>query len=163
REVLARLRDEMIGEERGAGNDRLHLGILAVEDAQRIALEPPAAVGIERTLARAEVLDQPLPVGAPRLRRTEGIDLEPYPPDPEPAPQARRERDQLRVHVGSGNADRLDVDLVELAVPALLRPLVTKHRSHAPELVPLAAQHSVGDERAHDAGGRLRTQGQALP
>src|SRR5690606_37635179 len=52
----------------------------------------------------------------------------------------------------------LDVDLVELAVATLLRPLVTEHRAHAPDLLALVVQQAVGDAGAHDAGGGLGTQ-----
>ena len=46
-EVLARLRIEVIGQQRRARDDCLHLRILAVENAQRIAFETPLAVGVE--------------------------------------------------------------------------------------------------------------------
>src|SRR5579863_162911 len=126
-EVLARLRIQMIGEERRARNDRAHFGILAVQDAQRIAVEAPPAVAVQRALVRLEVADQLLAVDAPRLRRAEGVDLQPYPLDAEPPPEPRREGDQLRIDVGTGKADRFEVELIELPVTALLRPLVAEH------------------------------------
>ena len=68
----------------------------------------------------------------------------------------------LGVDVRTGKAERLDVDLVELAIAALLRPLVPEHRARGPQLQPRAAQQAVGDRGAHDAGGGLRTQRQAV-
>src|SRR4051794_2442240 len=41
--------------------------------------------------------------------------------------QPRTDRDNLDVCQGLGRADQLDADLVELAEPTLLRPLVTEH------------------------------------
>ena len=68
----------------------------------------------------------------------------------------------LGVDVGAGKAQRLDVELVKLAVAAPLRPLVAEHRAGSPDaLRPLVSQ-VVLDRRTHDAGGRLGTQGQAL-
>src|SRR5205807_329639 len=66
------------------------------------------------------------------------------------------------VDVGPGPADRLHVHLPELAVAPGLRRLMAEHRPEAPELVALAAQQTVGDERAHDAGRGLGTEREAL-
>src|SRR5207253_1255264 len=80
----------------------------------------------------------------------------------EPLPQPCAERDELGVDVGPGPADRLHVHLPELAVAPGLRRLMAEHRPEAPELVALAAQQTVGDERAHDAGRGLGTEREAL-
>ncbi len=70
--------------------------------------------------------------------------------------------DLLGVDVGPGKAQRLDVELVKLAVAALLRALVAEHRARGPHaLRPLVGQ-IVLDRRAHDAGGGLRAQRQAV-
>ena len=78
-------------------------------------------------------------------------------------PQPRTECDQLGVHVRARTPHRLHVHLPELAVAAGLRGLVPEHGTQTPELVALAAQHAVGDQRAHDAGGGLGPQRQAVP
>ena len=46
-EMRARLLIEIIGQQRRTGNDVLQLGILAVENAQRIAFEAPQTVCIQ--------------------------------------------------------------------------------------------------------------------
>src|SRR5262245_38711262 len=138
-----------------ARDERLQRWILAVENAQRVALEAPPAVLIELALVLAEIFRQLSTIAAARLGRAERIDLEAHARDPQAAPQARGERDELRIDIGTRKADRLHIDLVELSIAALLRFLVAEHRPDAPELVTRTAQQAVGDERATDAGGRL--------
>ena len=52
-----------------------------------------------------------------------------------------------------GGADQLDVDLVELAVAALLRPLVAEHRAGVEYLLRQRLGQAVGHQGAADAGG----------
>ena len=47
-------------------------------------------------------------------------------------PQARQHDDLLGVDVRAGEAERLDVELMELPVAALLRALVAEHRAARP-------------------------------
>ena len=64
-------------------------------------------------------------------RLAEAVQLEPDVPaldQAEVAPERAAHQDLLGVDVRAGVAERLDVDLVELAVAALLRPLVAEHR-----------------------------------
>ena len=73
-----------------------------------------------------------------------------------------RHRDLLGVDVRAGEAERLDVELMELAIAALLRTLVAEHRSRRPHAKrPLVCQ-VVLDRRADDARCRFGTQRQAL-
>ena len=119
--MLARLRVEVIRQRGRAGHQLLHLGVLAVENAQRIAFQAPLAVGIEAALVAAEILHQQLAISPASFGGAERVDLQAYPLDTEVAPQTRRERDQLSIDVGTGVTNRLEIDLVELAVPARLR------------------------------------------
>ena len=69
------------------------------------------------------------------------------------------DRDHLDVGARLGRAQHLEVDLVELALAALLRPLVAEHRAGGEELErQLLRQLAVGDEGAADAGGVFRPQ-----
>src|SRR3546814_4790440 len=54
----------------------------------------------------------------------------------------------------------LDADLVKLPHPALLRPLVAKHRALVIELGRQALRQAAGDQGAADAGGTLGAQRQ---
>src|SRR5581483_5460901 len=101
-------------------------------------------------------------IGAARLGCAERVDLQPHVLDSEQAPQPCAQGDQLRIDIRTGKADRFDIELVELTVAARLWRFMAEHRTYAPELVPLAAEHAVGNERADHSGGRFRAQGEAL-
>ena len=65
---------QRIEQQRRAGDDALHVRILAVEYPQRIAPQPPLAVLIERRLVRAEIGGELLAVRRARCRRSQRID-----------------------------------------------------------------------------------------
>src|SRR5690606_33601848 len=77
-EMGARFVVQITADHRSTGDELAHCRVLAVQDAHRIALEPPHAVLVERSAVRREVLDQRLLVTGARLRRAERVDLEPY-------------------------------------------------------------------------------------
>ena len=79
--MLARLDVQVLDEQRRAADELLHVGVLAVEHAQRIAGEAPPAVGIELRLVGAQILEQPRPILTPALGCAEGIELELQPAD----------------------------------------------------------------------------------
>ena len=146
---------ERIGKQRRGGDELAHVGILAVENTQRVALEAPLAVFVEPVLVRREILDELALVFDPGLRGAERIDLQRRALDAERLPQPRRDDDQLGVDLGVAVTQRLDVQLMELSVAALLRPLVAKHRARAPELLLLIVQQSVAQTCPDDARRRL--------
>ncbi len=161
-EVRARRVAQRIDQLRRRGDRRLHRRVLAVEDAQRVGVQPPLRVVVEQLAVPLEMRDQ----RARCARRSSASPIELISSrdavEPEPAPQPRQHHDLLGVDVGPGKAERLDVELVELAVAALLRALVAEHRPGGPHaLRPLVGQ-VVLDRRAHDARGRLGAQRQAL-
>src|SRR5207244_5295167 len=82
--------------------------------------------------------------------------------EPETAPQTRQHDDLLHVDVRAGEAQGLDVILMKLAVASLLRTLVAQHRTRHPYTLWALVGEVVLDRSAHDAGGRLGTQGEAL-
>src|SRR5690606_14123312 len=134
-EVLARPLVEVLGDDRRVPDEFLHLGVLAVEDAQRIALEPAAAVLVEPVVMRREIADEDLLVARARFRRADRVDEQLRSPNAERPPQPCRQDDQLGVDLLLLEAERLDGELVELAVPALLRFLAPEHRAARPELL----------------------------
>ena len=75
----------------------------------------------------------------------------------------RAERDHLDVGERLGSADQLDADLVELAQPALLRPLVAKHRPGVEALERPALAQGAADHRARDARRVLRPERELRP
>ena len=67
--------------------------------------------------------------------------------------------DHLGIGQRLGRADHLDVDLVELPVAALLRPLVAEHRAGIEHLLRQRLGQPVADQGAADAGGGFRAAG----
>jgi hypothetical protein len=74
--MFLRLRVEVFGEHRRVADDGLRGRMLAVEDAQRIAFEPTATVGVERFDVLAKVILQQRAVRLARFGSAERIDLQ---------------------------------------------------------------------------------------
>src|SRR5688572_1452925 len=81
---------------------------------------------------------------------------------PQRPQQTRAEHDELGIDVGTREAERLGVELIELTEATRLRPLIAEHRPGAPDTLALVVQQAVADHRAHDAGRRLRAQRQRV-
>src|SRR5439155_12726098 len=97
---------------------------------ERLALEPPPAVFRQFGNTRRKVGDERLAVGGAALRVAQGVELEHDAlTDTERVEDAPAQRDNLDVGLRLRNADQLDPDLVELAKPSPLRPLVAEHRA----------------------------------
>src|SRR5947209_11002253 len=106
----------------------------------------------------AEMLKERLAPRGAGFRVTECVELEDCAGEPELLQQLVGKGEQLDVGLRFAGADDLGVELVKLAKPSLLRPLVTESRSmggnlHRSELLPAFAQ--IG---AAYAGGELRPQ-----
>ncbi len=157
-EMRARLRVQGIEQQRRAGDDALHVRILAVEYPQRIAPEPALAVLIERGFVRAEVGRELLAIRGARSGRSQRIDQQLRAGQPETPQQACGQQDDFRIHIRPLEPERLRIDLMKLTVASGLRPFAPEHRSHAPDPQAPLAQHAVRDDRTHDASGRLRAQ-----
>src|SRR5258706_7760436 len=148
----------MIAQDRSALDQSLHRGVLAVEDAQRIALQAPAAVPIENLRMRLEVAAQCRPVALARRRGAEGIEQQAYARYAEAAPQSCAERNQLGVDVRTGIAAGLDTELVEFPETPLLRPSMAEHRTRRPQFKAWPPQKGISAYRVHDAGRAPRAQ-----
>ena len=131
-EMRARVVAELIDELRRGVDHRLHRGILAVEDAQRIRVQPALRIVVEDVAVPLEVRDQLRAMRAALVRVADRVDLQLDAVEPERVPQPREHHDLLGVDVRAREAERLDVELVELPVAALLRALVAEHRSASP-------------------------------
>ena len=160
-EIPARL-VEVIGERRGAGVDRLVALVLAVEDAQRIALQPvPRLLGKPRDVRRI-VLDQHLAIDTAAFGIAERVELENAAiEDREPVENIGGDRYHLDIGTRFGRPQDLEVDLMELALAALLRPLVAEHRTGGEDLQrQLLGEFAVRHEGAADAGSVFRPERQ---
>ncbi len=136
--------------------------MLAVEKAQRVRVQPALRVGIERVGMPLEVLDQCLAMRAALVGIADRIDRERDTVEPERTPEPRQHDDLLGVDIRAREAERLDVELMELPIATLLRALVPEHRTAGPCAQRPLVEDAVLDRRAHDAGRRFRPQRQAL-
>ena len=164
-EVRERLGAEEIEQLRCALDDRLHRRIFGVENAQRVADETAPRVFVEQRGMLLEVIDQRSAVRAPLVALTEAVELESHIAafdQSELAPQRADHQDLLGIDVRPGIAERLDVELMELPIAALLLLFVAEHRAHRPQPQRPVVQRVVLDHRAHDAGSGLGTQGQLV-
>ncbi len=151
-EIPARL-VQVIGERGSVGVDRLVGLVLAVEDTQRIALQAALRILGQLGDVTGIVVDQHLAIDAAALGIAERIDLEHAAfEDAETIEDVSGHRDHLDVGGRLGRAQHLEVDLMELTLAALLRPLVAKHRAGGEELQrQLLAEFAVGHEGPADA------------
>src|SRR6185437_1438726 len=115
--------------------------MLAVQDAQRIRMQPPRRVLVEHVAVALEMRDQRFAVRAALGGVADRIDHQRDARKAERTPQPREHRDLLGVDVGTGEAERLDVELMELAIAPLLWTLVPEHRAAGPD-----AQRPLVDE-----------------
>src|SRR5262249_24668048 len=101
---------------------------------QRIRLRAPLAVLAELREILAERREQRLLEARPAHGITDGVDDELGAPNAEVRDERPREVDDLRVDRGIGQTEDFDVELMELTIPALLRPFVPEHRPDRVEL-----------------------------
>jgi hypothetical protein len=144
------------------GLDRgLVLRHLAVQHAQRVRLDAPLAVAAERRCDRSQRLLQRRDVGRPAALVADGVQHQLAARHAARVEEGERKLDHLGVDRRAREAEGLDVDLVELPVAALLRPLAPEHRPDRVDAERRVGVHQVVlDHRAHDAGRGLGPEGQ---
>ena len=156
-EVLLGDVGEVVQHQRCRGRHLAHVRALVVEHPQRVDLGAAPGVLVE-VEAEQELLQQ-LPVLRPARLVAEGGDLQPEPVEPQRPETRVGDRDDLGVQRGIVDPDRLDADLLQLAVPPGLRTLVAEERPRVAQLDgQLAAVQTVLDDGAHHAGGALGPQ-----
>ena len=135
----------------GRGFGQPHVDF-AIEQAQRIALQPLMAVLAQLGEMGAAVFQHRLAKPRTAFGVAQRIDLE-IQLKPELAAQLVDHHDQFGVGGGVGAAENLDSELRELAKAALLRALAPEHRTEVIEaLLGIAAIHPGLDIGAHHAG-----------
>ena len=163
REVVAAGFAQVVRGMRQRVDDRLVAGHLAVEDAQRVDVGPAPAVAAQVRHPLAEGREQGGAERGPAFAAPHRVDHQ-LARDAQLGHEGRGHLDHFRVDGRIGDAEHLDVELVELPVAALLGALVAEHR---PQAVQLGERQglleAVLDEGADKAGGRLGPQGDALP
>ena len=136
-----------------------HGRVLRIQQAQDVTLEPPALDLRQSLVVGAVVGGQLHDVGRTARGVTDRVEKDLDAVEPGLPVEARPELDDLGVDRRPRVADRLDVELPELAVAAGLRPVVAEHRPDLGQLDRLRpGLHPVLDVGAHDPGGRLGAQ-----
>ena len=109
-----------------------------------------------------EVIDQRSAVGGTLVRLAKGVQFQSNIGDAQQLPETRDHHDHFGIDVRPGHAERLDVDLVKLAIPAALRALVAEHRPHRIDALRTVVKQIVLDTGSHDACGELGAHGQGF-
>ncbi len=149
---------QVVAQARGVGQLGLHGLALVVQHAQRVDLG--AAAGLLVQVETGQELDQRGAVDRAALLVAEAVDQQAVVAQAERAEGVVGQDDQLGVQRRVLRADRLGADLGELAVAALLGPLVAVEGARVPELDRQVAELvQVGLQRgADDRGGALGAQ-----
>ena len=143
---------QIIAEIGGTRDHRLVAPVLRIEDAQRVAFEPQAAVLGQALTVTVEIGDQRRAVGGAACRVAEGVEFEGGAPEhTERLQYPGAERDHLHVAGGLGDAEKLDADLVELAKPPLLRALIAEHGAMVKVFQGQVLGLAAGNQHARDA------------
>ena len=117
----------------------------------------------QRCLVLVEIRHQGIAIGLPAFPVAERVDLQHgLAGDAEGLQDVPAAGDHLGVGQRLGRADQLDVDLMELAVAALLRTLVAEHRAGAEHLLRQRLSEAIGHQCAADARGGLRAEGDGI-
>jgi hypothetical protein len=77
---------------------------------------------------------------------------------PEVIPKPGAHQDEFGINIGTGETERLDTNLVELAITTFLRPLVAEHLPHVVEALRMLRSQLVLNQGAHATGRAFRTQ-----
>ena len=129
-EKFGRLGIETVAEQRRFGDDFAIARVFRVENSKRIPCEPRKAFLGQLVPSGFQVIDQHTPIGFPAVGIAESVQLERRPcGNAELLQNGRAERDDLDIADRFRDAKQLHPDLMELAQPSLLRPLVAEHRA----------------------------------
>ena len=163
REMVGARPAQVVDQARRGGDERSQVGILRIEEPQRVDLQSLRLGRREGAGVRLEVGAQSLEIGRAALAVADRIQVDGHVGHAARGVEAQAELDQLRVDRRTGVADGLDVPLPELAIAARLRPIVAEHRAAQADAHRLRqGLHAVLEVGTHDAGGRLRPQRPAV-
>src|SRR6202035_4876939 len=105
-----------VEQQRRPGDEALHVRILAVEDAQRIAVQAPLAILIQSGFMRAEISRELVAIGGARRGGAQRIQEQLEAGETQPPQQPRRQQNEFRIDVRTRKAECLRVDLMKLTV-----------------------------------------------
>src|ERR1019366_5774693 len=157
REVsLARIA-QLVGDPWCARVELGHGRVLRVEQPERVLVEPLALDRRQPIGMECVIGGQCRDVGRPAGGITDRVEEDLHLVEAGQAIEAPAELDDLGIDGRTGVADRLDVELPELAVAAGLGAVIPEHRAGHRQLDRLRpGLHPMLDIGAHDTGGRVR-------
>ena len=133
REVVAVVGVEPVEQSRRVRHHRARPGVVGVEGAQRVQLDPLAHVVGQLVLARTQVVLQLVAVRGAGGGRPERPQPQPQPADRQRVEQLGEQQDRLGVERRVVGAQRLETDLPELPVAAGLGALAAEEARQVPE------------------------------
>jgi len=95
-------------------------------------------------------------------RLSQAIELQTNLLKTEPLPQRMGQQNHLSIDFRTGKAQGFRPNLMKLAIPAALRALVPKHRTHVIQALATVVEQVVFDHGTHHAGRGLRAQRQGF-
>ncbi len=159
-------RQRLVGQKgidlRRIGDEQAVARILAVEDPQRVLLEAFLRILAQLAFHAAEMRYQRGAPGVAAVGIAQRVELQRDARDPQFPQQLIGHRQQLDIGLRLARADDLGVDLVELAVAALLRAFVAEQRAVGGELERGVLLPAVGEVGARDPGGEFGPQGERI-
>ena len=137
--------------------------VLAVQHAQRAALQTFLRVPIQCVKVYFQIIHQRIAIARPVRTVTQGVQLQrDLVGQAQGFPQTCREQNDFSINIRAGHAEGFHPNLVELAIPACLGPLVTEHGPGVPQPLGLVVQQPMLLAGTHTAGRAFRAQGQAV-
>ena len=157
-EILSLARQKCVDIGRAVG-DRAVARILAVQDPQRILVEPRQAVFGQIGAMAHKMLDQRRAPGIAARRIAERVERQRHAfGDAKLLQKLVGEHQQFGIGERAVAADHFGVELVKLAVATLLRALVPEQRPVRRNLQRRELLPAIGDISARDAGGEFGAQ-----
>lgn len=163
-EVRRALLAEPFGDLRRACDHRLAGRDLAIQQPERVDLQPPLAVPAHLRDVVPIIGHEPFQIGGPALRTAEAVELEGQAGDAQPPVERQRQVDDLRVQRRVDLPEGLHPELVVLPKASGLGPLIPKVRGEVVELDGLRQRaHAVLQVGADHRGRAFGPEGEAVP
>jgi len=131
--TLVALPCQGIGQGGGAGQQGLGCGVLGIQHPQGIGGDALLGIGIELIVVGLEPSHQLAPIAHPVVVGSQGVDLQLQTVHPQIRQQVPGHGNRFGIAGGVRHSQQLHANLVELALAALLGPLVAEHRPAIPE------------------------------